>query len=352
MTDPDLPAELGNRFRSDVVLKQDVFSTVERGFFRSEAGEVEAVLRRIDLVPWWTFGLARHFLKREARALAIAGPLNIAPQLLFQGGRVLVRSWIEALPLQIAKPAGDIGYFRSAKRALRGLHRRRVTHNDLAKQQNWLRTPEGRAVLTDFQLATRFSRRHLLFRLAAYEDLRHLLKHKHRYALEHLTASERRILARKSLPTRIWMATGKKVYYAITRGLLNFTDREGGGPRLVNDAPVLTQKLKAHPQVRDAAIVAFQDRRTGTGLYAFVETERTSADTLLDHLGAASPKAPERMQVVERLPRNGSGEVRFDILQLIATNQIDLIDPLIADEAEKQVVTRIIAGRQNLRDRF
>ena len=60
------------------------------------------------------------------------------------------------------------------------------------------------------------------------------------------------------------MATGKKVYYAITRGMLNFTDREGGGPRLVNDAPVLAARLKAHPKVRDAAIVPYPDRRTGT----------------------------------------------------------------------------------------
>ena len=37
------------------------------------------------------------------------------------------------------------------------------------------------------------------------------------------------MLARKSLLTRVWMATGKKVYYAITRGLFRFTDREGGG---------------------------------------------------------------------------------------------------------------------------
>ena len=33
-------------------------------------------------------------------------------------------------------------------------------------------------------------------------------------------------------------------------------------------------------------------------------------------------------------------------------NQIDLIDPLIANEAEKELVARIVAGRQNLRDRF
>ena len=67
------------------------------------------------------------------------------------------------------------------------------------------------------------------------------------------------------------MATGKKVYYWITRDVLRFTDREGGGPRLVYDAPRITARLKAHPQVREAVVVAFPDRRAGTGLYAFVE---------------------------------------------------------------------------------
>jgi hypothetical protein len=347
-----LPGELGGRFRTSVILKQDVFSTVERGHFRDEAGEREAVLRRIDLVPWWTFGIARHFLHREARSLAIAGALGIAPRLLFEGRRSLVRSWIDALPLQIAKPHGDVAYFRSAKRALRAIHRARLTHNDLAKEQNWLRTPDGRAALTDFQLATRFSHRHALFRLAAYEDLRHLLKHKRRYAPDSITASERRVLARKSWPTRIWMATGKRVYYWVTRGMLNFTDREGGGPRLVNDAPVLTARLKEQPGVRDAAIVAFPDRRTGTGLYAFVETTGSDQDELLAALSREDVKAPERLQIVPALPRQRDGTVRADILQLVAMNQIDLIDPLIADEAERQIVARIVAERQNLRDRF
>ena len=349
-----MPPETVDRFRSDVILKQDVFSTVERGFFRAPKGEMEAVLRRIDLVPWWSFGIARHFLKREVRALTIAGPLGIAPALLFAGRQILIRGWIEALPLHIAKPHGDLGYFRSARRALFALHRRNVTHNDLAKEQNWLRTPQGAAMLTDFQLATRFSRRTTLFRIAAYEDLRHMLKHKRSYVPESLTATERRILARKSLPTRIWMATGKRVYYWITRGILNFTDREGGGPRLVNDAPVLSAHLKQHPQVRDAAIVAFPDRRTGTGLYAFVEAPETQDAVLHDHLAKApgGVKAPEQLQVVAQLPRTASGEIRTDILQLVAMNQIDLIDPLIGDDGEKKLVAHIIAGRRNLRDRF
>jgi hypothetical protein len=355
MTSHDtLPTEAEGRFRTEVVLKQDVFSTVERGFFLAPAGETESVMRRIDLVPWWSFGIARHFLKREARALTIAGRLKIAPELLYQGERVLFRSWIEALPLHIAKPQGDLGYFKSAKRALRALHRRNVTHNDLAKEQNWLRTPDGRCMLTDFQLAICFRRRHALFRLAAYEDLRHLLKHKRRYAPDSLTPVEKRILAKKSLPTRIWMATGKRVYYWITRGLLNFTDREGGGPRLVNDAPRLRACLAQHPDVREAAIVAFPDRRTGTGLYAFIESGRTDdaafSAYLTERLDGVTP--PERIQVVQNLPRTASGEIRADILQLIAMNQIDLIDPLIAGEAERDLVARIVAGRRNLRDRF
>ena len=355
MNDHDtIPAELAGRFRSRLILKQDVFSTVERGTFTTPGGEIEAVMRRIDLVPWWSAGIARHFLKREARSLGIAGGLGIAPPLLFLGKQALVRGWIDGLPMHIAKPEGNANYFRSARRALRALHRECLTHNDLAKEQNWLRTPTGYASLTDFQLATHFSRRTAFFRLAAYEDLRHMLKHKRRYAPDALTAIEKRILARKTLPTRIWMATGKKVYYWITRGILNFTDREGSGPRFVNDAPKLVARLKQHPEVRDAVIVAFPDRRTGTGLYAYVEADKITESELFGYLSnnPDNATAPERLQVVDHLPRNRSGDIRTDILQLVAMNQIDLIDPLIASETEKEVVARIVAGRQNLRDRF
>src|SRR5262249_52300314 len=69
---------------------------------------------------------------------------------------------------------------------------------------------------------------------------------------------------------RIWMASGKKVYNAITRGL-NLADREGRGKRFVREAPAIAARLRTHPGVGDVAIVAFPDRRTGTGLYAFVE---------------------------------------------------------------------------------
>src|SRR5712671_106189 len=308
-----LPREIEGRWTSGVVLKRDLFSTVERGRFGTRSGDVEAVLRRIDEVPWWSFGVARHLFARERRALAIAGDLGMAPPLLFAGRRALVRGWIDGLPLHIAKPQGELGYFRSAKAALRKLHRAGICHNDLAKEQNWLRGPDGRAYLTDFQLAVRFSRRSKLFRIAAYEDLRHLLKHKRRYAPEALTPAERRVLAKKSVFTRVWMATGKKVYYWITRDLLRFTDREGGGPRLVYDAPRIAARLKAHPQVRETVVVAFPDRRAGTGLYAFVEggPELTEEDLrefiATDAAPDRAPKPPEHLQVIEQLPRRATG---------------------------------------------
>src|SRR4029077_18426173 len=125
-----------------------------------------------------------------------------------------------------------------------------------------------------FQLATCFRTRGRLFRISAYEDLRHMLKHKRSYAPLALTLKEGQILARKSLAASLWLATGKKIYRAITRGLFNFTDREGGGRRLVNDAPVLMETIRKNPDVRDAAIVAFADRRAGVGLYAFVEADQ------------------------------------------------------------------------------
>jgi hypothetical protein len=342
--------ELGGRWHSGTVLKRDVFSTIERGRYRSDTGDVDAVLRRLDEVPWWSRPLAYELFRRERKALARAKPLGVAPPLLFAGRHALVRGWINAVPLHIAKPHGDIGYFRSAKAALRALHRAGIAHNDLAKEQNWLYAQgedHGRAFVTDFQLAACFRRRNHLFRIACYEDLRHLLKHKRRYAPNALTSAERHVLARKSVITRLWMATGKKVYYAITRGL-NFSDREGRGLRFVRDAPAIAERLRTNPQVRDVAIVPFPDRRAGTGLYAFVEGTAGDGE-LLEFLGETRP---EHLQVVDALPRNAQGEVRSEILELVAMNQLDLIDPLIKTDAERAIVGRIVSDRRNLRDRF
>jgi hypothetical protein len=353
MSENALSAVAG-RWQAGHVLKQDVFSTVERGRFTTPAGDVDAVIRHLDDVPWWSRPLARFLMARERRALEKVGNLGFAPPLLFAAKGVLVRGWIDGLPLHIAQPHGDLAYFRRAKAALHELHRHGICHNDLAKPQNWMRGHNGQAYLIDFQLASRFSRRNALFRIAAYEDLRHLLKQKRHFAGSALTTAERRILSRKSLPNRIWMATGKKVYYWITRGVFRFADREGGGLRLIEDAPSIATQIKSFPGVREAAVVAFPDRRTGTGLYAFVEAApAVSEGALIEHIseGLGPGIVPEQLQVVETLPRKPSGEVRTEILQLVAANQIDLLDGLIQNDDERAAVARIVGDRRNLRDR-
>ena len=347
-------ALLKARWADGVLLKRDVFSTVERGRFRGDGGSVDAVLRRLDEVPWWSLVPARHLFAREKKALSLAKGLNVGPELLWAGRRALVRGFIDGVALHLAKPHGDVAYFRSAKRALHRLHRAGICHNDLAKEQNWLVGRDGCAYLTDFQLAACFKRRSRLFRIAAYEDLRHLLKHKRSYAPEALTPRERKILARKSTVASLWLMTGKKVYRAITRGLFNFTDREGGGRRLVNDAPVLIDLIRKNAAVRDTAIVAFADRRTGVGLYAFVEADQAALEAQLRNALAAAngPKPPEHIQVVHALPRDADGKPRTEILQLVAMNQLDLIEPMMKSDTDRAFLKDIIEQRKNLRDRF
>jgi hypothetical protein len=335
------------------LLKRDVFSTVERGRFRTDGHEISAILRRLDQVPWWSRLPADHLFSRERRALAAIRGLSVGPELIWAGRAALVRGFIDGVALHLAKPDGDVAYFRSAKSALRRLRRAGICHNDLAKEQNWLRGADGKAYVTDFQLAACFRRRGKLYRVLAYEDLRHLLKHKRRYAPAALTPMERKVLARKSIFSRVWLMTGKKIYVAITRGLFNFTDREGGGRRLVNDAPVLIERIKANPAVRDVAIVAFADRRAGVGLYAFVEGGGDDLEaSLRSALAGSKPQPPEHIQIAPALPRDSAGAVRREILQLIAMNQVDLIDPLIRAPAERELVHSICEQRKNLRDRF
>jgi serine/threonine protein kinase len=347
-----LGGDLSRRWQGATVLKRDLFSTIERGRYRTGGGDVDAVLRRIDETPWYSRLLAKILFEREVRALKRVPP-GIAPPLLAASNRWLVRGFLNGAPLHIARPTGDLAYFASAKSALRSLHRAGICHNDLAKEQNWLCRRDGHAALLDFQLASTFARRGKLFRIFAYEDLRHLLKHKRRYAPEALTAHERKVLSRKSLLTRIWMASGKKLYYLATRGIFKIRDREGAGTRLSRDAPLIEAALKHHPQVTDAVVVAYPDRRAGTGLYGFVEAPGVDEAGLKDYLKRArSPAPPEHLQLVEALPRRSDGTPLVEILQLIALNQLDQISSLTAGGTESATISDIASSRRNLRDRI
>jgi RIO-like serine/threonine protein kinase len=207
-------------------LKRDLFGTVWRV---GEPGR-ESVLRDTGGARWWTGWVARSLCRREARALARLDGLPGTPRLQGADRGSLRRDWIEGLPMQLARPQ-DAAYFRAARALLARLHRRGVAHNDLAKEPNWLVTPDGAPALVDFQLALVAPRRGRLFRALAREDIRHLLKHKRSYCPDRLTARERRILAKPAAISSLWMATGKPAYLFVTRRILGWADREGAGDR-------------------------------------------------------------------------------------------------------------------------
>lgn len=207
-------------------LKADFFGAVR---LETESGR-PCVLRDTTGSPWWTAWLARRLCRREARALARLDGLPGTPRLLSANARTLRREWIDGRPMQLARPR-DPAYFRAARALLARLHRQGVAHNDLAKEPNWLVTPDGRPALVDFQLALVAPRRGRLFRMLGREDIRHLLKHKRSYCPERLTARERRILATPSAVSRLWRATGKPAYVFVTRRIFGWADREGAGDR-------------------------------------------------------------------------------------------------------------------------
>lgn len=209
-------------------LKSDLFGHVER----CRSGELDCVKRDTRSAPWWTRAFARHLLRREQRALKILAGIDRIPHLHENDAHSLQRSWIEGLPMHRA-PRPDARYFREALRLLRQIHARDLTHDDLAKEPNWLVTPDGLPALVDFQLARYAPQRGRLFRMLAHDDLRHLLKHKRTYLPHRLTQRERRILAAPSPLSRLWRATGKRIYHFVTRKLLGWADREGAGDRLV-----------------------------------------------------------------------------------------------------------------------
>ena len=218
------------RFEPRRVLKSDLFGVVEEGLLLDDARPgsrgLPAVRRDTRGVRWWLRPTARWLLRRELAALAALTGVPGVPRLLVSDGRWLVRTWIDGAPLQQSPPA-DPAWFADARRLLARVHRAGVAHNDLAKEPNWLVTPEGRPALVDFQLASVSPRRGRLFRLSGREDLRHLLKHKRTYRRELLSARERHLLAHPSGPARALRRGMKPLYNLVTRRWMGWSDREG-----------------------------------------------------------------------------------------------------------------------------
>jgi tRNA A-37 threonylcarbamoyl transferase component Bud32 len=220
---------MGARFDCEQILKKDAYGQVERGKWYGEQGPVTAIrrvyTRNPALRPMAKF-LASNEVKSLQRLSALAATGQV-PDLLEVTADYHVRSYIEGEVLyRCAKPLPP-ELFKHAKSLLKNLRKAGVCHNDLAKEGNWLVSEDGKhPALVDFQLAFCVTnKRNRLFLSLCRDDLRHLLKHKRKYYA--VTASEIAVLKKKSLVTRIWMATGKKVYLFVTRGVLGWKDRVG-----------------------------------------------------------------------------------------------------------------------------
>ena len=333
-------------FVPETVHKRDIFSETISGSLEGYP-DFPVVLRKLDGVPFYAKPIAWALARKEIKGLRAVQGIEGCPILVRVDNTGLLRNWTKGTPLQLAKPT-DPAWYQDAKRLLREMRRAGVTHNDIAKPQNWLMTPEGRAAVIDFQLASKHRRRGKLFRVMAREDLRHLLKQKRAYAPHLLTPSETRMLTQKALPARLWMATGKRLYNFITRRLMNWSDGEGTEDRIERDGPALRTALVAHPQVTDVALCTYALPAKGVGLYAFVETTlpRQELDALCPH-----PK-PELIQPVNALPRDTDGSPRMEALTLIATNRLDELEELQNQDPKLAVQLKpIIAERLNLTDR-
>jgi RIO-like serine/threonine protein kinase len=212
--------------QSERRLKKDLFGEVV--LRPGENGP--AIVRDAGKARWWLRPVARYLLRREAAALAALEGLGGVPQVIDIQSDILVRSYLNGAPMQDARPR-DTQWFNAAARLLRQLHCAGVVHNDLAKEPNLLVLDDGGPAIIDFQLAAHSRERGRLFRIAAYEDIRHLLKHKRTYCPDHMTQRERNILANPSPVSRIWMATVKPIYLFVTRRVLGWADREGARDR-------------------------------------------------------------------------------------------------------------------------
>ena len=208
------------------LLKKDLFGEIRRVRGAHGSRIVRDASTAAIPVRW----LARWLLRREARALAALGGIDGIPRLLDQQHDRLEREYIEGKPMHEVRPRAP-GYFRQCARQLRRMHRAGVAHNDLAKEPNLLVRSDGSPAFVDFQLATHTVRRGWLFRVLAWDDVRHVLKHKRSYCPQSLTERQHAILARPSLPSRVFRATVKPVYLLVTRRLFGWADREGAGDR-------------------------------------------------------------------------------------------------------------------------
>lgn len=205
-------------------LKKDIFGKIELA--RLNDGS-RVTIRNWRDSKFFARPIAYYLALREKHILTILNDRDVEgiPRLIHFGGGLLVRSYIEGTSLKeskIQKPE----YYASARKLLRKIHAVGVVHNDLEKPENWLVTEDNAPAVVDFQIAFFFPKKGLVYKVAAKEDIRHLIKQKSRFYNENLSTEEKNILGQKSIPARIWNRTFKPIYNFVTRKILRYSDRQ------------------------------------------------------------------------------------------------------------------------------
>ena len=216
-------------------LKADVFGTVE--LVRCAEGLLVRRRARPGRFDPRAI-LARSLLARERRALGALGGLAGVPQLAqADRGRAdeLLRTHLAGAPLQRAEQLPR-DYFERLDELVVALHARGVCHNDLHKEPNILVGEDGRPALLDFQLASvHAGRRTRRFDVRAGEDLRHVEKHRVRYAAyggaaAGVAAQGAGAGRKRSALAWWWRQAGKPAWDWLRGSLLRTRELEGGRP--------------------------------------------------------------------------------------------------------------------------
>ena len=127
----------------------------------------------------------------------------------------------------------------------------------------------------------------------------------------------------------------------------NWSDGEGTVHAVQGEIPALRAALVADARVTDVALTPVARPGRSVGLYAFVEGDLSAKEAR----ALVPPGRLAFVQVVPALPR-AEGQIRSDILELVAANRLDELEIILArDAALRAIVAPIRDARLNFSDR-
>jgi hypothetical protein len=190
-------------------VKHDFFAAT--GFYDHPGGRriVLKIGRVDDFAGVPLLWLGKLLCRRELRFYQKLSDIPAVPKVLGTLGPTgLVLEFVPGSPLA-SRPNCPDAFFSDLQALFTHLHERNLAYVDADKSQNILLGADGRAHLIDFQISYDADTvpiavlARLILRQFQKSDLYHLLKHKARLRPDQLTAAEKEILRRRSLPIRL-----------------------------------------------------------------------------------------------------------------------------------------------------